>query len=70
MDDSSLTAAAAKKAAGGGDDNEEGEDDDEKEIRRTTFDQAGKSLIDEEDQKRLEQMGDFDANPAVCIACC
>ena len=29
---------------------------------RTTFDQAGASLIEEEDQKRMEQMGDYDSN--------
>lgn len=34
-------------------------------VDRTTFDQAGASLIEEDDQKRMEQMGDFDANPAV-----
>lgn len=32
---------------------------------RTTFDQAGASLIEEQDRKRMEEMGDFDANPAV-----
>jgi hypothetical protein len=32
---------------------------------RTTFDQAGKSLIEEEDRLRMEQMGDFDTNPDV-----
>lgn len=31
------------------------------EIERTSFDDAGKSLIEQEDQKRLEQMGDFDS---------
>lgn len=31
---------------------------------RTTFDQAGASLIEEQDRKRMEEMGDFDANPA------
>lgn len=34
-------------------------------VDRTSFDQAGRSLIEEEDQKRMEQMGDFDSNPAV-----
>jgi hypothetical protein len=33
--------------------------------QRTTFDQAGKSLMDEQDNKRMEAMGDFDANPNV-----
>ena len=32
---------------------------------RTTFDEAGASLIEEEDRQKLEQMGDFDSNPAV-----
>jgi len=32
---------------------------------RTTFDQAGASLIDEEDKKRMEEMGEFDSNPNV-----
>jgi len=31
------------------------------EVQRTSFDDAGKSLIEEEDQKRLDQMGDFDS---------
>jgi hypothetical protein len=34
---------------------------------RTSFDQAGASLIEEEDRKRLEQMGDFDDNKSVCF---
>jgi len=34
-------------------------------IERTSFDQAGRSLIEEEDQQRMEQMGDFDLNPDV-----
>ena len=32
---------------------------------RTSFDDAGASLMDQADQKRMEEMGDFDANPAV-----
>ena len=32
---------------------------------RTSFDQAGKSLVEEEDKKRLDSMGDFDSNPNV-----
>lgn len=39
---------------------ETGEKDSE-EIRRTSFDDAGRSLVEEEDRKRLEQMGDFDS---------
>lgn len=34
-------------------------------IARTTFDEAGKSLIAEEDNKRMEAMGDYDLNPDV-----
>ena len=29
-------------------------------VERTSFDQAGKSLNEQEDQKRLDQMGEFD----------
>jgi hypothetical protein len=36
--------------------------------QRTTFDQAGKSLMDEQDNKRMEAMGDFDANPNVRLS--
>src|SRR3569832_1997358 len=39
--------------------------EDEQKVDRTTFDQAGASLIEEEDRARMEQMGDFDANPSV-----
>ena len=43
-----------------------GEDlEDFEQIERTSFDQAGASLIEEEDQKRMEQMGDFDSNDSV-----
>lgn len=42
--------------------------DDDK-IERTSFDQAGASLIEEEDQKRMEQMGDFDSNDSVGLCC-
>jgi hypothetical protein len=35
--------------------------------QRTTFDQAGKSLMDEQDNQRMEAMGDFDANPDVRV---
>lgn len=38
----------------------------EEEIRKSTsFDDAGRSLIEEEDKKRMEEMGDFDSNPEV-----
>jgi hypothetical protein len=40
-------------------------EDNDAAVDRTTFDQAGASLIEEDDQKRMEQMGDFDLNPAV-----
>jgi len=39
--------------------NEEGDD-----IVRTSFDDAGRSIIEEEDQKRIEDMGDFDSTGA------
>lgn len=45
----------------GGDDGDEGED----EVDRTSFSDAGNALIDEEDDERMEAMGDFDSNPAV-----
>jgi hypothetical protein len=34
-------------------------------IDRTSFDDAGRSLIEEEDRIRMEQMGDYDLNPDV-----
>ena len=34
-------------------------------VSRTSFDEAGESLRNEEDDERLNQMGDYDANPAV-----
>jgi hypothetical protein len=34
-------------------------------IKRTTFDEAGRSLVEEEDTKRMEAMGDYDLNPNV-----
>jgi hypothetical protein len=34
-------------------------------VDRTTFDEAGRSLVDEQDMKRMDAMGDFDANPNV-----
>jgi hypothetical protein len=36
-------------------------------IDRTSFDDAGRSLLDEQDMKRMNEMGDFDVNPNVCI---
>ena len=45
--------------------NEPDEQDEDVLVERTSFDQAGRSLIEEEDQKRMEQMGDFDSNPNV-----
>jgi hypothetical protein len=41
--------------------------EDDAAVDRTTFDQAGASLIEEDDQKRMEQMGDFDLNPGVSV---
>jgi hypothetical protein len=35
---------------------------------RATFDQAGASLIEEEDRKRMEEMGDYDSNESVRAA--
>ena len=35
-------------------------------IDRTSFDDAGRSLLDEQDMKRMNEMGDFDVNPNVC----
>ena len=34
-------------------------------VDRTSFDDAGRSLIDEQDMKRMNEMGDFDVNPNV-----
>jgi hypothetical protein len=34
-------------------------------IDRTSFDDAGRSLLDEQDTKRMNEMGDFDVNPNV-----
>lgn len=41
------------------------DDADQQQYDRTSFDQAGASLIEEEDRKRMEQMGDFDSNESV-----
>lgn len=43
---------------------DDNEDADNK-VDRASFDQAGASLIEEEDRKRMEQMGDFDTNDSV-----
>lgn len=40
-------------------------DEDNPKIAMTSFDQAGAGLIEEEDRKRMEAMGDFDVNPNV-----
>lgn len=47
--------------------NQQDEDEikDRKSIDPTTFDEAGRSLMDEQDEKRMQAMGDFDANPNV-----
>ena len=45
------------------------EENNEETIDRTSFDQAGASLIEEEDRRRLEQMGDFDENDSVGDEC-
>lgn len=39
------------------------EEDEKKQVERTTFDQAGASIMDEDNEERLRQMGDFDSNP-------
>jgi len=50
----------------------EQEEEEDTAVQRTSFDQAGASLIQEEDTKRMESMGDFDSNPDVrtCLFCC
>jgi hypothetical protein len=35
------------------------------EVQRTSFDKAGQALTEEDDQKRLDEQGDSDANPNV-----
>ena len=44
---------------------EDTDEGDDRMKNRTTFDQAGRGLMDEQDNKRMEAMGDFDANPDV-----
>jgi hypothetical protein len=43
----------------------EPKEDDNEGIKRTTFDEAGRSLVEEEDTKRMEAMGDYDLIPNV-----
>ena len=38
------------------------EDDD---VKATSFSEAGRSIIDAEDEQRMKSMGDFDSNPNV-----
>ena len=51
-------------------DSDSSEDTAAEQIERTSFDQAGASLIEEEDQKRMQEMGDFDTNDAVGVLWC
>jgi hypothetical protein len=39
--------------------------DQESDKKVTSFDEAGQGLRDEEDNRRMEEAGDFDSNPAV-----
>jgi hypothetical protein len=43
----------------------EDDDEDDASVVTTSFADAGRSLMEEEDQTRMEQMGDFDENPNV-----
>ena len=43
------------------------EDEDEVVTERTSFDDAGDKLKEEEDQKSVDNMSDYDANPQVCM---
>lgn len=59
-------------AAAGGDEQDQKKQkqqkqDQEQQTERTTFDEAGRSLVAEEDQARMEEMGDFDENPSVRV---
>eukprot|EP00339_Tiarina_fusa_P002805 CAMPEP_0116998254 /NCGR_PEP_ID=MMETSP0472-20121206/1392_1 /TAXON_ID=693140 ORGANISM="Tiarina fusus, Strain LIS" /NCGR_SAMPLE_ID=MMETSP0472 /ASSEMBLY_ACC=CAM_ASM_000603 /LENGTH=287 /DNA_ID=CAMNT_0004697355 /DNA_START=78 /DNA_END=941 /DNA_ORIENTATION=- len=40
------------------------DEDEEVAVQQTSFDQAGAELTDEDDKKRMDDMGDFDSNPA------
>jgi hypothetical protein len=44
-------------------------DDEEEEVatQPASFDEAGASLRDEDDKKRMDDMGEYDSNPAVCF---
>jgi hypothetical protein len=53
-------AATTTTTSATGDTNNGGSTDD-----RTSFDEAGRSLLDEQDMKRMDAMGDFDVNPNV-----
>lgn len=44
--------------------------DQESEEKVTSFDEAGQGLRDEEDNRRMDEAGDFDSNPAVSIVFC
>jgi hypothetical protein len=41
------------------------DEDDEITKTQTSFEDAGDSLKNEQDKERMDQMGDYDANPAV-----
>lgn len=45
-------------------------EEDSTEKASVSFDEAGASLKDAEDLKRLQEMGDFDSNPNVCFILC
>lgn len=41
------------------------EEEDDIAIKSASFDEAGEGLKKEDDDKKMEEMGDYDANPAV-----
>ena len=47
------------------DDDDEDDDDAAPTIKQKSFDDAGDTLRNEEDSERLNEMGDYDANPEV-----
>ena len=49
------------------DDEEEEDDNQSAKIAQKSFDDAGDTLRSEEDSERLNEMGDYDANPAVRV---
>ena len=49
------------------DDEEEEDDNQSATIGQKSFDDAGDTLRSEEDSERLNEMGDYDANPAVRV---